>query len=158
MTSDTRAIALQRLAPFIGTWRLEAEFSPAVQSGVVSPDHESASAIFEWALGGQYLMQHSHAPHPAPDSLSIISFDADHETDVQHYFDSRGVVRVYAMTFSDGVWNLLRESPDFSPLDFSQRFTGTFSDDGDSIIGRWEISRNGSPWESDFDLSYFRVR
>jgi hypothetical protein len=62
------------------------------------------------------------------------------------------------MTFSDGVWTLLRESPDFSPLDFSQRFTGTFSDDGDSIIGRWEISRDGSPWERDFDLSYFRVR
>ena len=45
----------------------------------------------------------------------------------QHYYDSRGVVRLYAMTFSDGLWALTRESPDFSPLDFQQRFTGTLS-------------------------------
>jgi hypothetical protein len=158
MTSDIRSVALQRLTPFIGTWRPEAQFSPAAQNEIVGPDHKSASATFEWTLGGQYLMQRSNAPDPAPDSLAIVSFDTDRETYVQHYFDSRGVVRVYAMTFSDGVWTLLRESPDFSPLDFSQRFTGTFSDNGDSIIGRWEISRDGSPWERDFDLSYFRVR
>ena len=28
-----------------------------------------------------------------------------------------------------GVWTLIRESPDFSSLDFRQRFTGTFSED-----------------------------
>ncbi len=42
------------------------------------------------------------------------------------------------MTFTDGVWTLLRSSPDFSPLDFSQRYTGTLSDNGDTIHGAWE--------------------
>jgi hypothetical protein len=37
---------------------------------------------------------------------------------IQHYFDSRGV------------GTLTREKADFSPLPFSQRYTGTFSDDG----------------------------
>jgi hypothetical protein len=45
---------------------------------------------------------------------------------LQHYFDSRGVARLYEMTFSGGVWNLLRNSSDFTPLEFSQRFSGTF--------------------------------
>jgi hypothetical protein len=37
---------------------------------------------------------------------------------------SRGVVRIYAMTFDDGVWILRRESADFTPLAFAQRFVG----------------------------------
>src|SRR5918993_347618 len=49
------------------------------------------------------------------------------------------------------------EAPDFSPLDFAQRFTGTFSDDGTTIAGRWEIAHDGSTWEHDFDLTYVRV-
>ncbi len=149
--------ALERLAPFIGRWRVQASFA-AASPAETKADDRSASTTFEWALGGRFLMQHAIAPDPAPNSLAIISVDADRETYVQHYFDSRGVVRVYAMTFTDGVWTLLRESPDFSPLDFSQRFTGTFTHDGDSIAGRWETSRDGSPWERDFDLSYFRIR
>jgi hypothetical protein len=75
----------------------------------------------------------------------------------QRYYDSRGVVRLYAMTFSDGVWTLTRESPDFSPLDFQQRFTGTFSQDGNIISGAWEKRLNGAGWEHDFDLSYRRA-
>lgn len=42
---------------------------------------------------------------------------------------------------------LTREVPDFSPLDFGQRFTGTFSADGDTITGAWEnasTAANGS--------------
>ena len=48
-------------------------------------------------------------------------------------------------------------TPDFSPLDFAQRFTGTFSDDGQTIAGDWEIAHDGSTWEHDFDLTYVRV-
>ena len=44
-------------------------------------------------------------------------------------------VRLYAMTFRDGIWTLVRSSPDFTPLDFSQRFTGRFSADGNTISG-----------------------
>ena len=42
------------------------------------------------------------------------------------------------MSFVDGVWTLTRESPDFTPLDFRQRFIGTFSADGNTISGAWE--------------------
>jgi hypothetical protein len=61
------------------------------------------------------------------------------------------------MSIEDGVWKLWRDEPDFSPLDFSQRFTGTFSADGETISGRWEICHDGETWEHDFDLTYTRA-
>jgi hypothetical protein len=39
------------------------------------------------------------------------------------------------MSLENGVWRLWHDEPDFSPLDFSQRFTGSFSDDGKTIAG-----------------------
>lgn len=48
------------------------------------------------------------------------------------------------------VRTLTRESPDFTPLDFRQRFTATFSQDGNTISGAWEKRLNGSGWEHDF--------
>jgi hypothetical protein len=116
-------------------------------------------ATFEWALDRQFLVHRSEIPVPeAPDALSIIALAADGQAFTMHYFDSRGVVRLYAMTFSDGVWTLARDAPDFTPLPFHQRFTGTFSDDGDAIDGRWETSGDGTSWELDFELAYTRVK
>ena len=146
MGNDARNVALERLEPFIGNWRMEASFPLAPPGSAADADDGAASATFDWALAGQFVVQRSKAPTPAPDSLAVIRFDPGTGAYSQHYFDSRGVVRVYAMTFDDGVWMLLRDSPDFSPLDFSQRFTGTFSDDDSSIIGRWESSHDGSTW------------
>ncbi len=70
---------------------------------------------------------------------------------------TRGVARVYKMSLADGVWKLWRDEPDFSPLDFRQRYTGTFSEDGATIVSAWEISHDGTTWEHDFDLTYTRV-
>jgi hypothetical protein len=157
MSNDTRSVALERLHAFIGDWRMDASIplGPAANAG--SSDENPAYAVFEWALGGQFVIQRSTAPRPAPDNLAIIGFDSETQRYSQHYFDSRGVVRVYAMTFTDGVWTLLRDQPDFSPLEFSQRFTGTFGDDGNSIAGRWEMSMDGSTWSHDFDLRFSKV-
>lgn len=35
---------------------------------------------------------------------------------------------------------------------------GTFSDDGQTIDGRWEISSDGSGWKDDFNLTYTKVK
>jgi hypothetical protein len=145
--------AMRRLAAFIGEWSLEADFPNA------PPTDLRGRTVFEWMPGEQFLVQRWDVPSPvAPDGIAIIGFDSGRDTYLQHYFDSRGVARVYEMSFSDGVWKLRRESADFSPLDFSQRFTGTFSDDGRTIAGRWELSNDGASWEHDFNLTYTKVR
>lgn len=116
----------------------------------------------EWMPGRRFLVQHWEVPAPeALDRIAIFGFDSGRDIFLQHYFDSRGVARVYEISLDGGVWRLSRTSADFSPLDFSpldfsQRFTGTFSDDGDTIEARWEISRDRSTWEHDFDLTYRR--
>ena len=144
--------ARTRLERFIGEWTLLVTFpgTPPVEGGRV---------VFEWMTGQRFLIQRWEVPVPeAPDGLAVIGFDEGRGTFLQHYFDSRGIARVYVMSLEDGIWTLRRETPDFSPLDFAQRYTGTFSDDGTTIIGPWEIAHDGSTWEHDFDLTYLRVR
>jgi len=149
MSADVEAT--RRLEALIGEWRMEVAFpgAPALGGG---------SAAFEWTLGGRYVLQRTQVPHPdAPDVLILISVDPLSGDYTQHYFDSRGVTRVYAMTLSDSEWTLRRDRPDFSPLDFSQRFVGRFSEDRRTIDGRWDVRRDTSDWQLDFGLTYRRV-
>ena len=66
--------------------------------------------MFEWMPGEQFLIERWDVPVPeAPDGLAVIGFDEGRGTLLQHYFDSRGVARVYEMTLDDGVWTLARD-------------------------------------------------
>ena len=158
--TELRAAALARLDVFVGEWAVEARFRDEVPITQPAPGEDPQLRIrFEWALERQFLMQRTETPFPeAPDSLSIVSVNAETGAYTQHYFDSRGVVRTYRMTLRDDVWTLLRDRPDFSPLEFAQRYTGTFGGDGRTITGRWETSHDGgATWEHDFDLNYRRT-
>ena len=142
---------MQALEPLIGAWTMSAEFSDAIE-----PSDATATSTFEWLFDGAFVLQRSTVDHPmAPDGHMVIQAVADREGHyVQHYFDSRGVVRTYAMTFDGRTWTLTRTEPDFTPLEFCQRFVGTLSDDGRTIDGRWESSPDGQAWELDFRLRY----
>ena len=138
------------LEVFVGEWVEQ----------VLVPDAPPGRTTFEWMLDRKYLLQRADSPLPEfPDGLMVISYDDDGGTYTQHYFDSRGVTRLYKMSLGDGVWTLWRDQSDFSPLHFAQRYEGTFSADGDTIEGRWETSHDGgATWELDFGLRYTRVR
>ena len=119
-----------------GTWPRVSPRTPA--------DAPRARTTFEWLTGRRFLVQRWEVEHPdAPDGIAIIGSDPARAAYRQHYFDSRGVTRVYEMTLAHKVWTLERIA---SEPDFSQRFTGTCSDDGNTISGRWEISEDGSNW------------
>ena len=60
--------------------------------------------------------------------------------------------RVYAVDLSDGTWRFWRDTPGFS-----QRFTGTFAEDGATITAQGELSRDGETWEGDLAITYRRV-
>jgi hypothetical protein len=138
---DPGLAALDALA---GTWRTEATH-PMFPSTVVS-----GRGTFEWLAGERFLVHHSHADHPdVPDAISVLGAP-DGELSM-FYFDSRGVHRVYRVSVGDGVWRMWRDAPGFS-----QRFTGTFEDGGDTVAGHWELSRDGSTWDDDLEITYRR--
>ena len=164
MVTVSRAEALARLDALAGEWVVAVRFPGQPEQSAAGPDGPDGSggpvarSWFEWTLDRQFLVQRTEVPVPeAPDSMAIIAADLDTGGYTQHYFDARGVARLYAMSLTDGVWTLTRQSPDFTPLDFWQRFTATISGDGDSINGQWEKCLDGTLWEHDFDLVYRRA-
>src|SRR3954454_5300173 len=136
---------LSKLEILVGEWSEE----------VPGFDGVEARMTFEWLEGGGFLIQHATVSAAEfPNGVMIIGATGPEGGLQQHYFDSRGVHRVYEMTLDDGVWTLWRDGPDWP-----QRFIGEFSDDGNTITGRWERGTTlGAPLEHDFDLNYTRVR
>ena len=148
MEHASRDAALDRLDALIGEWTMEA----TPPGGPRWPGE--ARVRFEWLEGRTFVIERWTVDLPeAPDGIAIIGAGDEPGSFRQHYFDSRGVARIYEMTLRDGIWRLWRDAPD----PFPQRFSATFSEDGATIKGRWEKAEDGSTWETDFDLTYRRV-
>jgi hypothetical protein len=136
--------ALALLNKLVGSWAIEATH-PALPTTIVG-----GLADFEWLEGRRFLLQRSRTDHPEfPDSLIV--FGEFEDGLAMQYFDSRGVHRVYGVSFNDRAWRMWRNAPGFS-----QRFTGTFSDDGDTIDGLWKLSRDDTTWDDDLKISFRR--
>lgn len=147
MDQPTAEGALRQLEPLVGEWTLEARWP----DGQLWPG--GGRVTFEWHASGAHLVERGTADLPeAPDNVSIIGCDGANGTYFQLYSDESGVCRVYEMTIGNGKWKLWREGEPFS-----QRFTGTFRDDGNTITGRWEIAEDHTNYTTDFDLTYRRV-
>lgn len=150
-----RPRSLDRLDVLIGEWEMEATFK-AGYFGPGSPatTERGGRTTFEWLQGRCFLTQRFVVDHPAaPSGISIIGAGTDPGTFAQHYYDSRGVARVYQMSLDGRVWKLWREAPGFW-----QRYTGVISDDGNRITGAWEGSPDGQEWKHDFALTYIKAR
>jgi hypothetical protein len=154
--------ALEPLEALVGEWKMEA----GPPDGPPWPGE--ARVAFEWLEGRRFLIQRWSIDLPeAPNGIAIIGLrdapasaeavaEAVADSDApyrQHYFDSRGVHRIYEMTLRDSEWKLWRDSLD----PFAQRFTGRFSDDGKTITGAWELAEDDSSWKTDFELTYTKL-
>jgi hypothetical protein len=140
----TRDPKLDHLDALVGEWDTEMThplFATAVRG----------RTVFEWLTGRAFLIWRVDAPpNTVPTSISIIGGGDTPGVWPMHYFDSRGVERVYQMSFDDGAWKMWRDQPGFS-----QRATGTFEDDGRTINWRSELQREG-PWKRDLEVIYRR--
>lgn len=134
--------ALQDLQVLIGEWEVEVPQFPGARG----------RATFEWLEDGAFLRMHTVAPDPAPIATLIISRDETSDQYSIFHYDSRGVSRVYQMTFTGGTWTMWREAPGFH-----QRFSGTVDPAGRTITGAWEKSPDGTTWDHDFDMVYTRL-
>jgi hypothetical protein len=103
---------------------------------------------YERVLDGAFVLQHWTYDHPDfPDALALLS---DHR---YHYFDVRGITRVFDFQIDDAGWSMIRLGEDFS-----QRVTARFRG-RDVMDSTGEISYDdGVTWRPDFTMSSQRVR
>jgi hypothetical protein len=143
--------ALQDLEILVGDWTMElsnASFLPHPS------DTMTGHVSIEWLQEGAFLVMYMGSQPPGtPDAIWLMGRDESTPSYVVLYYDNRKVSRVYEMSFSDGTWKMWRNSPDFS-----QRFEGKLSEDGNTITAHWQKSSDGSTWEHDFDVTYAKVR
>src|SRR6266576_3160135 len=122
-----RPQSLDRLEALLGTWEMEASF----EAGFFGPDSPAVTerggrTTFEWLEGRFFLLQRFTVENPmAPSGIAVIGVAAD-DPDVfeQHYYDSRGVARVYRMRIDGDEWKVWRDAPGFH-----QRYTGRIAED-----------------------------
>jgi hypothetical protein len=117
------------------------------------PTAVQGHSSFEWLREGALLVWHFNweQGQGIPNAFSVIGHDDTIESCSMLYTDERGVARIYHMSLADGIWKMWRESSDFS-----QRMTGTFSDDSNTINWHGEMSHDGSIWETDLSVTFTR--
>ena len=149
------------LAQLVGSWTTEATH-PMMPGLVVR-----GTVDVEWLEGEQFLIHRARSEHPDfPDSISIIGLtgqdrvagdvapatpDANDAQLRMHYYDSRGVFRVYDVSIDEACWRLSREAPEFS-----QRYSGAIADGGNTIKGVWQLNRDNMEWTDDLAITYRR--
>ncbi len=108
----------------------------------------SGQQRYERVLDGAFMLMHWAYDHPDfPDAMAFIS-DGRY-----HYFDVRGITRVFDLTVEAAGWSMVRLDDDFS-----QRSTAHFRG-RDAIDTTGELSLDaGVTWQPDFTMTAQRVR
>jgi hypothetical protein len=108
---------------------------------------------FKWIEGGAFLMWVSEIEREGfPTRIAILGSDDATGEYFMMYFDERKVSRKYEVSFQDGVLKWWRNAPGFS-----QRYSWTIIDNGNKIIGKGQLFKDGTTWEEDLDLIYTRI-
>lgn len=159
----TDQASLKPLNRLVGHWTYEATH-PSMPGVVVH-----GTADFEWLEGERFLIHRMRNDHPDfPDGITIIGVTKHDRTApgahevaddgsgpaplTMHYYDSRGVFREMDAAITETEWKLSRMAPGFS-----QTFTGTFADDGDTIVGLWKMCNDDVHWNDDLAITYRRA-
>ena len=139
----------------VGRWTTE-----ATHRGLPGAIIRGSSEI-EWLEGERFLIYRSSYDHPdIPDSISIIG---DTDGLRMHYFDTRGVHRIFKLTVTGEGWEMTMDrhssagsfaSPD---APFSQRITYTFEDEDRTMSGKAMLSYDNVKWDDDLEITCRRM-
>ena len=129
--------ALDRL---LGTWEFTMHHS-AMSAPVTGRQR------YDRVLDGAFVLLHWTYDHPDfPDAMALLSEDR------YHYFDVRGIVRVFNLEADEDGWSMVRLDEDFS-----QRYTARFRG-ADIMESTGEMSHdNGVRWQPDLTMTHRRV-
>jgi hypothetical protein len=95
-----------------------------------------------------------------PGALSLIG---DTDGLQMHYFDSRGVHRLYTVTVTGDGWQIemgqdVSDSSYATPDGpFAQRVTYTFADGDQTMSALVQLSFDDVSWQDDLELTYLRA-
>ena len=146
MEQAARPAELASFDRLVGEWTVEATH-PMLPATVVT-----GRTTYEWLAGQRFLIQRSSMDHADfPDSISVVGFVDDELT--AHYFDSRGVFRVYRIAMEGDTLRMWRDHPGFS-----QRLAARVSDDGTTLAGVWQLSRDDETWDDDLAITFTKDR
>lgn len=139
----------EKIEPFgalIGEWLTEATH-PAFGDTVVP-----GRARFEWLAGERFLIERAENDHPdLPDSIAVIGVMEGEEELSMQYFDSRGVHRIYHISFDGAELRTWRDAPGFA-----QRLVAKLSDDGATITSVSQLNENDQGFRDDLAIIYRR--
>jgi hypothetical protein len=136
---------LQSLEVLIGKWNNAIEFKS-------DPDNTGTGSVtYEWMEGQFFIVErfeHTFKKEGAHKGLSIIGYDNEKQSCLSHFFDNHGNIRTYKLSIRDGAFTINGEW---------ERYTGEVSEDGNTITGTWEQSKDGSTWEYLCDVKQTRL-
>jgi len=140
----TRGPELDRLEVLVGRWKTDGWTRD-------DPDRRTeihATDAYERLPGGALLhIVDARVGDDKVDGAEIIGYDPAHASYVTQYFDSDGPTAYEATLEEDDgalVW-AMRSAV--------SKFTGRFSDDGNTIVGRWELLDEDSAWQPWMDIT-----
>jgi hypothetical protein len=110
-------------------------------------------AIFEWIEGGAFLKLSTQIDElEIPSGISLLGSDNVTKEFFIIYFDERDISRKYDVSVEGKRFIWSRHSSEFS-----QKMVLTVSDDGNTIVSKGKMSKNGGAWEPDLELTYTRI-
>ena len=138
--------ALQSFRALVGEWQ-------TIGSHPYVPDTIfHGCTTFDWLEGGAFLIMHSEIDEPdIPSGIAIFGSDDTAKKYFMLYFDERSISRKYNVTMTGSQLTWWRDDPSFS-----QRFTIAIEANG-NMIGKGEMSQDGTTWEKDLALTYVRL-
>jgi Protein of unknown function (DUF1579) len=140
---------------FVGKWNMEGQ----QYDGIVGPAAKvSAVRTYEWLSGGFFLIHRyeGRVGDAKAACIEVIGYDSTSQRYFLHSFYNDGKSNEWQATVKDNIW-LQTGDWEFDGKAMKVRCTIEFSEDGNTMTGRWENSIDGSSWQTFWDVKATKV-
>ena len=134
---------------FVGSWKTEGEVIGVAEGSSLK---FTATDTYEWLPGGYFLFHRFDADMPDGNvkGIEVIGYSTESQTFFLYSFDNLGNTTLLQGKIDDERWTFIGESI---------RFTGSFSENGRTLSGLWEIrSSEGAVWQPWMNVTLRKIR
>ena len=140
----------ERLNVFVGQWKTEGQ----QHEGPVGPAAKiTATETYEWLTGGRFLVHRFEGRVGDSEAacIEIIGHDSESQGYSVHTYYNNGVTNEWRSRESDGTWTLTGNW-EMGGKSAKVRCTMVFGEAGDTMTAKWEMSEDGSGWQTFWDV------